>query len=1001
MHRHTHSETADMVSPRGDHSRAHSFSSDRPSVASSVTFQMPSTVRPPPAYIAASVASQTVTDHHNAQLREEDDDADELENAVFSEPALALLNAFLDHLLFAFLSSARSPSLTAIRPVISDVLKPRLAREACEAADEELQGLLAGEDEEFPTHDGRASDRWDVEKVWKRTRLRIMVYTRLGELEDLDEEKYVQQERGLSMDEDEDDEAGLVSWASAIFLTSVIEYVAEQTLLVAGTAAFARMAAKMKKHAAPSLERLVVEEPDVEKIALNSALGRLWRTWRKRVRSPMSPMSPGRGIRPASSYTSMHHRKMSHDTVDGFLRDNSLIPEHVPTETDIAANIPLPLGDNDVNEIEVPGLARTYEDGDVSRGMQTPVPRARRPSSVVVLAPAEAFGWRNTKERPLSMPPPAASPFSVAPLFSNKERKDVVEPETPLDPPFQTPMEYATKRRSYMATEGQPPVPGHLHAEEQQEAAESPQEADADMVAFAASTGMGFRMSVVNPTKTEALTDSEDERSVSSAGGVYDDREPRIMQSKRMSVEKIVSPAMVRTYSTRSSSLRSAQHTPVATPKASQQSDARSYLDDSRSTDDSEEEEVQHRGIGLARTSDIPIRSTPTPPIDAHTDRGKHAAHGGYVEVQPRQTAPSSISVRRTPTPDSAPSLPERSGARKDFHRRDISGEDYSGAASPYVNVTSAPRLQDAPKPKSRGGSLPSLQEVDTHPSRSKQSVVSSTVHTPTTPQRSPTHARDAGPAPADRQVHRVSTGDSKQSQHGAVDGSPSSEKSAVQRVRSASSSGKKSGGRGGRMSQEDREREFDSLVKGQETVKFTLTPQNVRDIDVSVIFILTFTYLSADDRRNRPSNAKPNLPNQLPPTLQPTLARTQTKRSRPPPAISRTGQPPEATAQLLLRTNLLPAGRSSPGHSPGSRALKVNPCETLPTSYGRLVQSLDKKSPCSPLLALAATTRHRRWVARSTTHPTVRAQWTALRPGHALIWNLAVQQVSPVETTI
>jgi hypothetical protein len=207
---------------------------------------------------------------------------------------------------------------------VSDVLKPRLARDAIEAADEELQGLLAGEDdEELSTEHAKAVDRWDVEKVWKRTRLRIMVYTRLGELEDEDEERYVQQERGLSMDEDEDEEAGLVAWASAIFLTSVIEYVAEQSLLVAGSAAFARMAARMKKLAQQTddteqqpIERLIIEEPDVEKIALNSALGRLWRTWRKRVRSPISPTSPGRGVYAASSYSSLHHRKASRETIN-------------------------------------------------------------------------------------------------------------------------------------------------------------------------------------------------------------------------------------------------------------------------------------------------------------------------------------------------------------------------------------------------------------------------------------------------------------------------------------------------------------------------------------------------------------------------------------------------------------------------------------------------------------------------------------------------------------
>ncbi|KAH7093335.1 hypothetical protein FB567DRAFT_557307 [Paraphoma chrysanthemicola] len=823
-----------MASARS--SRAPSFSSDRPSVASSITFQMPTTVRPAPAYIAASVASQIVTDHHNAQLREEDADSEELENAVFSEQALSLLNAFLDHLLFAFLSSARSPSLTAIRPAIADVLKPRLAREATEAADEELQGLLAGEDEEFPAQDGRPVDKWDVEKVWKRTRLRIMVYTRLGELEDEDEEKYVQQERGLSMDDDEDDEAGLVSWASAIFLTSVVEYVAEQTLLVAGSAAFARMAAKMKKLAQeqdesgePTFERLVIEEPDVEKIALNSALGRLWRTWRKRVRSPISPMSPGRGIRPVSSYSSLHRRKMSHDTVDG---QHSPIPEHTPTETEIAANIPLPIGHNDVNEIEVPGLARTFETDDESAGMQTPVPNNRRPSSAMLIAPPETRR-RTTRDRPLSMPPPVALPFTVAPLISKAEPVAAAEAETP----FQTPMEYATKRRSFMALEEQPSLPSkEQEAQEEHESSESPQEADADMMAFAASTGMGFRMSTVDPITTEVPEKEEEEADIPSAGGY--ESEPKIMKSKRMSVEKTGPPGIVRTFSTRSSSLRSAT-TPVATPKASQQPEARSYLDDSHSTD----EEAESHAIGVARTSDIPIRSTPTPPIDTFTDRGKHAAHGGYVEVQPRQTAPTSISVRNTPSPDARPVVPDRSVARKDLHKRDLSGEDYA-TANQYPNVTSAPRRQDGP-PKSRGASLPSLKEVDSNNGR--QRTPPETVPTPTTPQRSPN--RDIPIIGSERPVQRKSTDDSKRSIRGAPGGSPGSEKSGVQRVAS-SSSRKKSGsftakhsGRDseasqrsqvlrGRMSEEDREREFDSLVKGEETVKFTLTPQTVRDID-------------------------------------------------------------------------------------------------------------------------------------------------------------------------
>lgn len=837
-----------MASARS--SRAPSFSSDRPSVASSVTFQMPSTVRPLPAYIAAAVASQTVTDHHNAQLRHEDADHEELENAVFSEQALALLNAFLDHLLFAFLSSARSPSLTAIRPAISDVLKPRLAREAMEAADEELQGLLGGEDdEEFPAHHGKAVDKWDVEKVWKRTRLRIMVYTRLGELEDEDEERYVSQERGLSMDEDDDDEAGLVSWASAIFLTSVVEYVAEQTLLVSGSAAFARMAAKMKKAAQESqeplelhFERIVVEEPDVEKIALNSALGRLWRTWRKRVRSPVTPLSPGRGVRPVSSFSSFHHRKASHDTIDGSLRDGpSSIPEHTPTETEIAANIPLPLGDNDINEIEVPGLAYSFEEDADSSGTQTPVPRPQRPTSVIMLSPPGTFR-RTDKERPLSMPLRPAPPFSVP----------VHTPTNEEETPFETSMEQQDDQDSYFdsAEQDRPSEQRQVVGEPREH--ESPDE-DAAMVAFAASTGMGFRMSAVGPIKTDELEKSEDEPDIPSAGGY--ESEPKVMQSKRMSIEKKGPPGIVRTFSTRSSSVRSGRNTPVSTPKAPIQAEGRSYLDDSVSSDEADE----HQTIGIARTSDIPIRSTPTPPVDSSSDRGKGPAHGGYVELHPRQSGPTSAPFRNTPTPEAKPTVPERSVARKDVHQRSPSNSENAASPAQHGSNPSPPRRPDSMPSKSRGVSLPSLKEVDSRSNKSEERIAAESIARRSTPsssssKRTPNPNRDASAFIPDRHGRRTSTDDLQHSQPATHERSPS-DKTSLKRVVSSASSGKKSGSfvvtptrresessrrsrnLSERMSEEDREREFDTLVKGQDTVKYTLTPQNMRDLDVSFMY--------------------------------------------------------------------------------------------------------------------------------------------------------------------
>jgi hypothetical protein len=390
-------------------------------------------------------------------------------------------------------------------------------------------------------------------------------------------------------------------------------------------------------------------------------------------------------------------------------------------------------------------------------------------------------------------------------------------------------MEYAAKRESYMAAEEQPAIPVHVQ-EEEADAAESPQVADADMMAFAASTGMGFRMSVVDPIKTEVPAKGDDEPEVSSAGGY--ESEPKIMQSKRMSVEKRGPPGIVRTFSSRSSS-RSAQHTPIASPNLAQPNEGRSYLDDS-------DEEEEHKKIGVARTSDVPIRSTPTPPIDAfhEKEKGKYAAQGGYVEVQPRQTSVTSISVRNTPTPEAKPSVPERSVARKELHKREYSGGEYSAAAASQLgNITSHPR-KEVPPPKSRGASLPSLQEVD---NLTRQRTTSEASTSRSTHQQSPSQSS--------RHIPHKYAEETKRAQRVPVDGSPSSEKSAVQRVPSTSS--KKSGsftakhsGRDseasqrshvrGRMSEEDRERQFESLVNGEETVKFTLTPQTVRDFDVS-----------------------------------------------------------------------------------------------------------------------------------------------------------------------
>ena len=862
MHRHTRSETTEFTSPRS--SRAASFSSDKPSVAGSTSFQIPTNVRPPPAYIAASVASQIATDHHNAQLREEfgfnEDSSPFLINALFSDEALNLLNTFLDHLLFSFLSTARSPSLTAIRPAIIDVLRSRLAREAMATADEELQGLLAGDDEESPPgKNGQDTfEKWDVEMIWKRTRLRIMVYTRLGEFEDEDEERYVEQERGLSLDDGSNEELGLVSWVAAIFLTSVMEHIAEQTLMVSGQAAFARMSAKMKKAARKSmngeevqLERVIVEEFDVEKVALNSTLGRLWRTWRKRVRAPVAPLSSppsSRGhSRGFSNIASLSDRRGSLDTAESALSGE--VPKHEVTEIDIAANIPLPMSDNDVAEIEVPGLARQFDED--SSDSETPTVRpSQRPASFILLSSSQSLlddtiFRRSHKPRPSSMPILGLTPF----VFPSHTAAD--------DPDFVIPMETTADSGSYIG-EGEP-------------VEKEPKDVKPGVLARALAEATIVGISSSNDPSPE--NDNEDIETPVLSG---DEGESEVLHSKRMSISPSGPPDVVRTYSVKSTRSShdvqpveentyvedavadshdvqptevklyheevqaSSNDTPPVEPK--------SFPKDAQAADEEDDPEA----IGVARTSNVPIPAAPTPPpgesvMNGHSAAAILAQHSDDNELERarrlEQRASRRLSVsppvaRKAPSPAEGAMMPERIVQRKEL---------------PPPRSTSTP---------SRSPALASLRESDswTDVTQENHMLENRVTEIPRTrPQSSGQHGANS----RSREIPVVDKAPKRESNDSARSGTRSksqntesypTERAALQRVSSTSSttrsvsvansvphSSKGSDSSIGRphglterLSEEDRQREFDSLVKGEETVKYTLTPQSMRDIDVS-----------------------------------------------------------------------------------------------------------------------------------------------------------------------
>lgn len=294
MQRLSRNEGWDVPSPQLQRNR--SFSSDRNSMPASLA--SPPSVAPDPTYIAAAAASQIITSDHQSQI---DDWFDEnggkvdSETAVVSPASLTLVNSFLDQLLFSILACARSTAIIALRPAVAEVLRPRLAKDAIDGADEELQEFLGGGDDDDISvfHDGLESRcKWDLNLAWRRTRLRCMVFTRLGDMEEGDEDIYIERERLGEANEDHQRnprELDIISPAAAIFLTSILEFIGEHALMVAGEAAFNRREIRHLRHEneIPSqAEQVVVEDIDMEKLAFNTTLGRLWRSWKKRVRTP-------------------------------------------------------------------------------------------------------------------------------------------------------------------------------------------------------------------------------------------------------------------------------------------------------------------------------------------------------------------------------------------------------------------------------------------------------------------------------------------------------------------------------------------------------------------------------------------------------------------------------------------------------------------------------------------------------------------------------------------
>ncbi|KAL5001909.1 hypothetical protein BDV10DRAFT_191895 [Aspergillus recurvatus] len=465
-------------------SRSASLSSD--SQLSFIHLAPPS-VNPPPSFIAPASASQIITSDQEFNAADFVADDDDDSGALVTPEALSALNGFLDHLLLNILAAAKSTQLSSIRPAVADVLKPRLANLVVSVADEELSEYLGDEEDEQAEFRGGQTPEgeFDLIRTWKLTRLRCMVYTRLGDLEEDDEEEYIAQE-GLVDEEGAPrrftNHIGNITPAAAIFLTSIIEHIGEQALVIAGETARSRLSPKLVVECDEnedgvskergSMNRLVVEELDVEKLALNPTLGRLWRTWRKRTRTPnLSRLASRDSLRrrgTVAGTVGMNSRKSSFSIADDPLSPPLEEPQsesqpRAQPEID-PVSIPLPMGKNDVEEIE----NEDFPDLDTAeiRTMQAVVAHKVRPQSLMVL----------TLQSPKSPSSQTGSPItpisarSAPPLSRHARSRSLPSPTCPAEVPEVDPAYPVPRRPSPAASEERRRLDTMYEHEEREEA---------------------------------------------------------------------------------------------------------------------------------------------------------------------------------------------------------------------------------------------------------------------------------------------------------------------------------------------------------------------------------------------------------------------------------------------------------------------------------------------------------------------------------------------------
>ncbi|KAF6814651.1 hypothetical protein CPLU01_14341 [Colletotrichum plurivorum] len=881
-------------------SRTQSVSSDRPSTIMSVGLMSPPlSVTPEPAFIAASAASQIVTNDHDSHADTWYDQhgiEPAGETALVSTAALQLVNSFLDQLLFNFLSASRATTLAALRPAVTEVLKPKLAKDAINQADEELREYLGGGDEEdFIQPPGPTSPKdWDLELVWKRTRLRCMVYSSLGDMEEEDEDYHMEQDNLKPAADERGPE--IISPAVAIFLTSILEYMGEQALVVAGQAAYHRLRAKFEKEPkegaksiADIADRIVVEELDMERVALDRTLGRLWRAWKKRIRSPALD---GRSF---SRSPSVHFRQPSTSTPEnresqppakglGIQEATNEEPEHQPDRVEEHVKpsaIPLPIGDRDVDEIEVPGLA-SYSDEEESDD-EAEEPASQRPKSLMIFThqpsndlPTPTMSQPHTptatsgRKRSNSLPTPSPSPYTspvikrakVDPI-PTKLAEEEADPKHSRDSEISTeeiaadtkpaettpehaetvvgPTDEAEKPKPRPDTESKPETEQLPEPKPRNPNRTSQFVATAAAVAVAAGAASAAKPNA-EPTKPET---AEDET------GEIDDftEEPEICTSSRVSIAGRSSPSISDSGIAVVVAPKPLQRTPSA--RVIDVRGPKSPIAGSRTS--SVDASDRSQAANLSRASSV---SRSTPPIVEERPKPKPVEIETIIRSSsstPRTRSPVEKLSRRQNTNDSI------SEAEEDAQVQPLRQDKLGTTVTTVTPLSSTPASTPTPKvgtPEIRASQAiynPARQQpspLHQQPqSATKVTILSNTnTASPLVEERVPSpHTRShATPTLPDRSSSRpVQSMHSPSASIGVVTVERSAGRDSPDRprqVRTSGSSGSSGTGkiRAVRTSEDSKAsthnlaRNFEELIQSDQTIQFTLTPESMRDMDVS-----------------------------------------------------------------------------------------------------------------------------------------------------------------------